>query len=326
MRRKKDDKEGFIGKKEIEAKRKEAAAKKKQLEKIKKKKLKEEEKNNKKNDKLKRQKQKEEKLKEKQIKEIKRLKADPDRPLRIKKYKRITKYFLLVLVLLIAFIVFLMTPVFQIKTVEIEGCNRVSEQEVRNLINIGENANLYRVTNFKINRELKENRYIESVKVKRIIPSTLKIIIKERTVNYLFKTEQGYVCVDNYGYVLDVVDEPIEGVLKVYGYKTPQEEIVVGERINQEDIDNFETIYAIKKTAENNEIAGVFSAVDISNDEDYIMYLESENKRVHLGGKNNLDIKMPFVKKIMAKEAGRSGEIHVEVDLNKKPPFFREDV
>jgi hypothetical protein len=32
MRRKKDDKEGFIGKKEIEAKRKEAAAKKKQLE------------------------------------------------------------------------------------------------------------------------------------------------------------------------------------------------------------------------------------------------------------------------------------------------------
>ena len=34
MRRKKDDKEGFIGKKEIEAKRKEAAAKKKQLEKI----------------------------------------------------------------------------------------------------------------------------------------------------------------------------------------------------------------------------------------------------------------------------------------------------
>ena len=326
MQRKKKDKEGFIGKKEIEAKRKEAAAKKKQLEKIKKQKLKEEEKNIKKNNKLKRRKQKEEKLKEKQIKEIKRKKADPDRPLRIKKYKRITKYCIFVLVLLIAFIAFLMTPVFQIKTVEIEGCDRVSEQEVRNLINIGENANLYRVTNFRINRELKENRYIESVKVKRIIPSTLKIIIKERTVNYLFKTEQGYVCVDNYGYVLDIVSEPIEGIIKVYGYKTPQEEMIVGEKIRQEDIDNFESIYIIKKVAENNEIAGIFSAVDISNNDDYVMYLESENKRVHLGNKNNLDIKMPYVKKIIAKEAGRSGEIYVNMDLNKKNPYFREDV
>ena len=89
-----------------------------------------------------------------------------------------------------------MTPIFTIKNIEIEGCNQVSEQEVRNLLSIEENANLYRVTNIRIKSALKENRYIDSVKVRRIIPSTLKITIKEREVTYLYKIEEGYACVD----------------------------------------------------------------------------------------------------------------------------------
>ncbi len=326
MRRKKDDKEGFIGKKEIEAKRKEAAAKKKKHEKLKNKKNKEEKKQKKNKDKLKRQKQKEDRLKEKQIKEIKRLKADPDRPQKIKRRNKIIKIIMLLIIILIAFIGFLMTPIFKIKTLEIEGCEKVSEQEVRNLLSIDENANLYRTTNLRINKLLKENRYIESVKVKRIIPSTLKVIIKERNVDFLLKMEDGYACVDNGGTVLDIISEPLEGVFKIYGYKTQRENIVVGEEISKEDIDNFEVIYNIRKIAENNEIGGIFTAIDISNNDDYIMYLESENKRVHLGSKNNLDIKMPYVKKILAKEAGHSGEIYVNMDLNKKNPYFREDV
>ena len=326
MRRKKDSKEEFAGKKEIEAKRKEAAIKKKKLDKIKKKQEKENRKQEKKNEKLRKDRRKKEKLKEKQIREIKRKKADPDRPLRMKKIKRIMKWCLLAVALLIAFGMFLMTPIFTIKNIEIDGCNQVSEQEVRNLLSIEENANLYRTTNIRIRSALKENRYIDSVIIRRVIPSTLKITIKEREVTYLYKIETGYACIDRNGNIIDTVVEPIEGKLKVYGFKTAAEDIIPGKKVCDEDIESFEVISVIEKTTENNEIRGIFTAIDISNKEDYVMYLESEGKRVHLGNATNMDIKMPYVKKILAKEAGHSGEIFVDMDLNKKNPYFREDV
>ena len=67
--------------------------------------------------------------------------------------------------------------------------------------------------------------------------------------------------------------------------------------------------------------------IDISNKEDYTVYLENEKKTIHFGDASNLSNKILYVKAMIDSEKDIEGEIFVNGDLNNKfRPFFREKV
>ena len=80
-------------------------------------------------------------------------------------------------------------------------------------------------------------------------------------------------------------------------------------------------------SAKENNLDKEVTNIDISNRNEYIIYLEQENKYVHLGDSSNLSNKMLYVVAILEKEKENPGDIFVNGDFNNKfQPYFRQKV
>ena len=80
--------------------------------------------------------------------------------------------------------------------------------------------------------------------------------------------------------------------------------------------------------AKENEIDNKITGIDISNKNEYILYLAEEKKTAYIGNDSNLTTKILYIKEIMEKyEAGKEGTIFVNGDFtNKFKAYFREKV
>ena len=69
------------------------------------------------------------------------------------------------------------------------------------------------------------------------------------------------------------------------------------------------------------------TSIDISNKNDYSIYMQEERKTIHLGDASNLSNKMLYVMAILEKEKDVAGEIFANGDLNSDfRVYFREEV
>ncbi len=286
-------------------------------------------------DKFKKQKELEQKNREKQIKKLEKKKREEQKkrirelPKNVEKRRRRAKFarnISAVFIIIIAIVLFINSPVFYIKTTNIEGNSAVTKEQILNMLDIGSTTNIFEVTNVKINRKLKKNPYIESAEVKYKLPSTLNITITERNIDYLVENNGTYVCVDKNGNILQLSTEKMEGKISLIGCKTSTESLIVGNRLCDIDINRLKDVNILLDYAKSNEIDNTISSIDISDDANYIAFSESENKKIHFGDTKDLDLKMKYVKKIMEVEKGNSGEIFVNMNLNEENPFFRESV
>ena len=283
--------------------------------------------------KIKKKKQKEAKKRKKQIiKEQKRqqweenkrgVKLTPQEIRRVKKVERFLKIICLLILIITIIILFLLSPIFNIKKIEVTGNKTISEQEIVSLLGIGQDTNLFKEKTSVITEKLRQNPYIGKIGINRKIPSTLQITIEEREVAYLLEFGESFVYIDSQGYILEISKDNKEDKIKILGYDTQEDNLIPGKRLCDTDLDKLDTIGQILKSAENNEIANLITSIDMSNEEDILLYLDSEQKKVHLGNKMNMDIKMPYIKEIINKEKGNRGEIFVNMDLNTKRPYFR---
>lgn len=233
-----------------------------------------------------------------------------------------------VILLLIGTIIFILTtPMFNIKNINISGIEHLTEEQVISLSELNKNENLFKNSKSKITSNIKQNPYVESVIIKRKLPDTIDIQIKERKRSYMLKFVNGYVYIDTQGYILEISEEKLELPI-ISGYKTEEEKISEGNRLITEDLENLNNVLKITNSLEEIDVAKeIITNIDISNKEDYTVYLESEKKTIHFGDASNLSNKILYVKAMIDSEKDIEGEIFVNGDLNNKfRPFFREKV
>ena len=233
-----------------------------------------------------------------------------------------------VLLLLIGTIIFILTtPMFNIKNINISGIEHLTEEQVISLSELNKNENLFKNSKSKITSNIKQNPYVESVIIKRKLPDTIDIQIKERKRSYMLKFVNGYVYIDTQGYILEILEEKLKLPI-ISGYKTEEDKISEGNRLITEDLENLNNVLKITNSLEEIDVAKeIITNIDISNKEDYTVYLESEKKTIHFGDASNLSNKILYVKAMIDSEKDIEGEIFVNGDLNNKfRPFFREKV
>ena len=132
--------------------------------------------------------------------------------------------------------------------------------------------------------------------------------------------------INNQGYFLEL-SEDSKGLIIIYGITTEEEKVIPGSRLNNEDLNRLEEVIKIISSANENGLEGKVTSVDISNKNDYTIYLEEKKKKVHIGNTSNLSNKMLYILAIMEQENGKEGDIYVNGDLNNKfQPYFREKV
>lgn len=235
------------------------------------------------------------------------------------------KYGAIVLLFITVILCAMFSPLFNIKNIKVEGNELITENEIISLSQIQKGENTFKLSKNKIIKQIKENTYVENVVIERKLPSNVIIKIEERKPAYLLEYAGSYVYVDKKGYMLEINTQKLDLPI-LQGAYTTTENFEPGNRMCVEDLEKLSAVYKIMEVALANEIANIITRIDIENEQNLKLIIESKEKVAYLGDSSNLMEKIPIIKKIMEEEEGKAGEIFVNMDLNKENPMFRERV
>lgn len=230
--------------------------------------------------------------------------------------------FIIILIGLIAFL--LLSPIFNISQIQITGNHKLSNNTYISLSGIEEGKNIYKFSKKQAINNIKENTYVESATIKRALPNTIEISVKERVATYMLKLANSYVYINNQGYILEVKEEPLELPI-IIGYKSTEEDILNNKRLNDNDLSKLEKVLKITESANSYFLAEMIEKIDIEDKNNYTLIFK-DGKKAYLGEATNLSDKMAWIKTIIENEGKTKGEIFVNVDLNSKNPYFREEI
>lgn len=238
---------------------------------------------------------------------------------------KIVKVLTLIIVIIGVSIYVALSPLFNIKEINVTGNSKLSKEEIISLSELKTDENTFKVSKKNIKNKVKANAYIENVKIRRKLPDKVEIIVVERVATYMIPFANSYIYINNQGYMLEITSQKAE-MPAIVGISTPEEELHEGQRLISEDLVKLGEVLQIMESANANELVDLITKIDISNRQDYILTLEKEKKAIHLGDVSNLSTKMAYVKKILNDEKGVEGEILVNTDLTNKGAVFREKV
>ena len=266
------------------------------------------------------------KIKKEEEKRKKISKEERKRKKRIKRIKFFAKMFLLIGIIAGGITFALTSPIFNIKDIKVSNNITIPSDTIVSLSSLKTDENIFRFYNGDIVNKIKENPYVESVEIKRKLPSTIEIYIIERVATYCIDYMGKFAYINTQGYILEI-SENSRGMPVIQGATTNEKDIVPGNRLNTDDLKRLEKVIRIMNAAKDANLDGQVTTIDISDENEYSIYLNDEKKTVYLGDASNLSNKMLYVQAIIEQEKGKEGEIFVNGDLNNKfHPYFREKV
>jgi cell division protein FtsQ len=129
------------------------------------------------------------------------------------------------------------SSVFTVTTVEVQGVDRLSEEEVLALAAVPDDATLLRFPAGDVADRLLANPWIEDVSVNRDFPDTMVITVVERTPSAQLDLGEQYWVVDSEGYVLE--EKSLEETSTLVVVRDVQDaQPVIGERVEEEELLN----------------------------------------------------------------------------------------
>ena len=240
---------------------------------------------------------------------------------------RLIKWTSLIIIIIGGVIYALLSPMFNIKTINVVGNSKISSDEIISLSKIELEKNMFQHSKKEIIKNIKENAYIEDVQVKRKIPDTIEVTITERKATFKFQIANAYAIINNQGYILEVSDKT-DDLPIIVGIETPQENIQTGNRLCEDDLKKLGDVLKIMESANSNDVANLITKIDITDHNNYKLILQKKNKTVHLGDTSNLSTKMLWIIEFNEIEGNTKGEIMLNMNLNdeKSKPYFRKSI
>ncbi len=243
-----------------------------------------------------------------------------------KKIKKFLKFLTLVLIIIGGFVFAFVSPIFNINEITVKNNNQIATETIISLSELQKDQNIFRFSRNKIEDQIRTNPYIESVTVKRKIPNRIEITVEERTKNYNVEFLNGYAYINNQGYILEISEQKLDMPV-IQGVSTEEEQIVAGNRLNSDDLEKLETVIQIMNICKNYELDNKITSINISNKNNYEVFIESEKKTIEIGDKSNLSNKMLYVPAIIEENKNKEGTIYLNGDINDNfRPRFREKV
>ena len=186
-------------------------------------------------------------------------KPSEDQPKETKKKKkakfRITgfgiAFIVFVVLLLTAVLLFLFLPIFRVREVTVDGNIEMTDEEVLKEVGLEYNAHLMRGVSGNIldilrfnygkteERIRRENPYIADITIAVRIPSEVHITVKERRKIAYVSTPDGYIALDRYGTVLELISGKNRTDVRPVVYGISVESAKLGERVKVRDENSY---------------------------------------------------------------------------------------
>ena len=227
------------------------------------------------------------------------------------------------LLVIITLFLLLSSSLFDIRNINVVGIKKLTKEEVISITGITVNTNIFALNKLKAKNKLLDNSYVEDVYIKREYPNTITVDVKEKTPTFMIQFANSFIYLNNQGYMLEVSTEPVK-LPVLLGIKTDLSNVKPGRRLDVEDLKKFNKLIQIMDITKNFELSEYITRIDITDMNNYIVYMDSLGKTIYLGNAEDLNTKVLPLKEILKQTEGKSGEIFLNMDLNKQNPRFRE--
>ena len=233
--------------------------------------------------------------------------------------KKIYTYILMGIALLIFIVMLLMlSPWLNIKNIEINGLETLEKADIIRQIKLDKTTNILSFNNFIVKRRLKNNYYIESVKLTKKLPDTVTIDITERQIVGYVPYINDYMYIDESGMVVDIKSSYTEPLPIIYGLNF--DSFTIGKKLKTDNDEAFSIVMEITNAIKDKEDLKQILKIDISNLEDIHLYME--NLDIILGNREGLNIKINTLNEIVKNfKKEKKGFLYID-DINK-PPIFK---
>ena len=115
--------------------------------------------------------------------------------------------FSLILIVVIVLYTSLNSGIFNSDYIEIEGNKYVESEYIIKALEVNNNKNIFRYNIKDMEEILLNNKYIDKVEIKRLLPNTLKVSIIEKEIVANLYNEEIYCYIDKEGNFIDEIDE-----------------------------------------------------------------------------------------------------------------------
>lgn len=214
---------------------------------------------------------------------------------------------LIFVILLIAIILLLTLPQFNLKVININELAKIEDKEILDKASLQMDKNIFLQNYLKAEKEILNIKSVKSVSFSIKLPDNINIHIDERKEIYQIKSDNGYSVIDEQGYFLKEVNEKIT----LPELKGINGNFVDEKRLVKEELEKLEKINKIYNTARVLNIDGLISEIYLKNI-GFEIYFASNKKRAYFENTNNLMNSMQFVREILysSEEKDKSGDIY----------------
>lgn len=201
----------------------------------------------------------------------------------------------LLLMITIGMYTLLNSELFETKKIEIVGNTVLSDDEIIKKLDIKIDKNIFMYNTNKMINKLKDNPYIEDVKIKRNIPSGLKITIKEKEIYAILRDGKDYCYIDNQANFI----EQIKDIEKDDIVKVDVAYIIEDNKVKFKDKEEKDTLIKLLDAIKECNLSKKINEINFEKS-DIINIYTNDNIQIKLNKDNNIKYNISRASAIMA--------------------------
>lgn len=214
-----------------------------------------------------------------------------------KRRRMISRIGIAVLVLLA--IVFAPTIFFQVSKINVTGDTRYTSEQLIKSTGVKQGDNMFFLDTKQIAADLKdEYPYLDTVKLRRKLPSTLQIEVSDRTAALSIEQNGKYLILDMSGKVLEKTKSAAKGTAKVTG--VPMKGMHVGDTVDEDKYGKAASVMKLLELTDQYGMKKHIKTIDVEKAYD-VRVTYDKRYTILLGAleESNLEHKIQFLKAIL---------------------------
>lgn len=242
---------------------------------------------------------------------------------RIRKRRKILKILILIIFVSALSILMFKSEYFNISSIIVENNNFVSAEEV-SVLSEAKGHNIFLINSKNIEGNTQKNPYVEGIEIRRRLPSTLVIYVKEKQIKGMIKFQNSFINVDSSGKMVQVVNKFPSGELPlIEGINA--EQYAPGMNLIKDDSIRQEALVEILKLSDYKEYNGRIYSINI--EDAYNITLKTmDGIFIKLGDWTDLENKLAYTYNVLKNKniEGKKGIIEVIKLQSEYTVIFKE--
>ena len=202
-------------------------------------------------------------------------------------------------VLVLLAIVFAPTIFFQVSKINVTGDTRYTSEQLIKSTGVKQGDNMFFLDTEQIAADLKdEYPYLDTVKLRRKLPSTLQIEVNDRTAALSIEQNGKYLILDMSGKVLEKTKSAAKGTAKVTG--VPMKGLHVGDTVDEDKYGKAASVMKLLELTDQYGMKKHIKTIDVEKAYD-VRVTYDKRYTILLGAleESNLEHKIQFLKAIL---------------------------